>query len=164
MPRLNTDYSKTQMYRLVCNDLTITETYVGHTTNFVKRKCGHKSRCNNENDKKYNLKIYQTIRANGGWDNWMMVLIEDYPCTNSLEACKRERELMEEYDSKMNMIRPFVSNIELTKEKDMYNKEYYKTNNDSILKQKVKYYEKNKDVILQKRRDKQKSLLLLTTL
>jgi hypothetical protein len=26
--------------------------------------------------KRYNLKLYQIIRANGGWDNWDMIEIE----------------------------------------------------------------------------------------
>lgn len=109
MPRLPIDFSRTQMYRIVCKDTSITDIYVGHTTKWRERKCKHQSVCNNENDKHYNIKIYQTIRANGGWINWDMILIEDYPCTNSLEARKRERELMEEYDAKMNEKRPFAT-------------------------------------------------------
>ena len=38
MPRKETDYSKTVIYKIVCNDLTITDIYVGHTTDFVVRK------------------------------------------------------------------------------------------------------------------------------
>ena len=36
------------IYKIVCNDLSITDCYVGHTTDFVKRKCNHKIICNNE--------------------------------------------------------------------------------------------------------------------
>jgi len=43
-----TDFSKTVMYKIVCNDLNVKECYVGHTINMVKRKCVHKSACNNE--------------------------------------------------------------------------------------------------------------------
>ena len=31
MPKKIIDYSKTIIYKIVCNDLTITEVYVGHT-------------------------------------------------------------------------------------------------------------------------------------
>ncbi len=48
MPKTKIDYSKTIIYRIVCKDLSITECYVGHTTNFTKRKCQHKNDCNNE--------------------------------------------------------------------------------------------------------------------
>ena len=64
MPKKLIDYSKTIIYKIVCNDLTITEVYVGHTTNFIKRKAPHKYNCNNPNSKSYNFKIYNIIRNN----------------------------------------------------------------------------------------------------
>ena len=45
MPRKPIDYSKTISYKIVCNDLSITDCYVGHTTDFTKRKSHHKSDC-----------------------------------------------------------------------------------------------------------------------
>jgi hypothetical protein len=41
------DYKKTIIYKIVCNDLNITDVYVGHTTNFINRKARHKYDCNN---------------------------------------------------------------------------------------------------------------------
>jgi hypothetical protein len=38
MPKTIIDYSKCVMYKIVCNDLEITDIYVGHTTNFTRRK------------------------------------------------------------------------------------------------------------------------------
>ena len=49
MPKKIIDYSKTIIYKIVCNDLNITDLYIGHTTNFIKRKATHKSNCNNIN-------------------------------------------------------------------------------------------------------------------
>ena len=69
MPKTAIDYSKTVMYKIVCRDPNIKEIYVGHTVNFIKRKSRHHGSCNCESDKAYNLKIYQCIRANGGWNN-----------------------------------------------------------------------------------------------
>ena len=66
MPRLSIDYQKTVIYKIVCNDLTVTYIYVGMTTDFTNRKYNHKSDCNNITDKHYNFKIYDIIRANGG--------------------------------------------------------------------------------------------------
>ena len=91
MPLTQIDYSNTCFYKIVCNDLSITECYVGHTTDFRSRKSNHKSDCNNENGKSYNFRIYQFIREQGGWSNWSMVLIEQISCANSLDALKRER-------------------------------------------------------------------------
>jgi len=100
------------MYKIVCKDLNVKDCYVGHTTDMTKRKCGHKHVCNNEKNKDHNLKIYKIIRENGGWDNWTMVLVETFPCKDKHEACRRERELYEELDAKMNTLRPYITQEE----------------------------------------------------
>jgi len=112
MPKTPTDYGKTIIYKIVCNDLSVKECYVGHTINMTKRKCWHKSACNNENDKAYNFKIYKIIRENGGWSNWSMLLVEKFPCKDKYEACKREREVYEELDAKMNTRIPYITQEE----------------------------------------------------
>ncbi len=71
MPRTPIDYSKTVIYKIVCNDLSITDCYVGSTTDFTKRKCKHKSLC-----LKSDMKLYSFIRNNGNWENWAMLEIE----------------------------------------------------------------------------------------
>ena len=45
MPRTAVDYSKTIIYKIVCNDLNVKDIYVGSTTDFTKRKNKHKSCC-----------------------------------------------------------------------------------------------------------------------
>ena len=84
MPRTCKDNTKSVVYRIVQNHITL---YIGSTTNFVKRKANHKSDCNNEKKKSFHFPIYKYIRANGGWDNgFQIVLIQEYPlCKNSLE-------------------------------------------------------------------------------
>ena len=51
MPSRELDYSNTHFYKLVCRDITITDLYVGHTTNFKSRKFTHKSNVTNVNSK-----------------------------------------------------------------------------------------------------------------
>ena len=60
MPKTIIDYSKTIIYRIVCKDLTIKDCYIGHTTNFIKRKQAHKNVCNSDNinHKNYNIYLY----------------------------------------------------------------------------------------------------------
>ena len=41
MPK-TADYSKGFIYKIVCNDITIPNLYVGSSTDWVKRKCQHK--------------------------------------------------------------------------------------------------------------------------
>ena len=60
------DYQKTIIYKFVCDDLSITDIYVGATTDMIRRKAGHKKCCNNPNDKHYNFKIYQSMRKMAG--------------------------------------------------------------------------------------------------
>ena len=74
------DYSKCCIYKIEhIDDETLL--YVEHTTNFSKRKGEHKNSCKNENaNSTYNLKLYQMIRENGGFEMFKMIEVEKYPC------------------------------------------------------------------------------------
>ena len=74
------------IYKLVSRDINVPELYVGSTCSFRARKAQHKKRCNNENDKKYKYNVYQYIRANGGWDLFDMIQIEELLRTNVLSG------------------------------------------------------------------------------
>ena len=137
MPKKDINYSKTIIYKIVCNDLNITDVYVGHTTNFIKRKARHKSDCNNINGKAYNYKIYTIIRDNGGFENWSMIEIEKFQdCNDINEASARERYYYELLNAKLNTNCP-ARNV----------KEYQEINKDKIKEYKNEYYEKNKEII-----------------
>lgn len=105
MPKNNIDYSNTIIYKIYCNDETISDVYVGHTTNFYVRKYQHKNACN---DLKHNYKIYKTIRENGGWNNWNMVEIANYNCKNSTEARIKEQQHYEELKPSLNCCPPYA--------------------------------------------------------
>ena len=145
MPRLPIDYSKTVIYKIVANDLSITDCYVGSTTDFVRRKAGHKSICTNEKGRDYNLKVYKTIRDNGGWAEWCMVEIEKYPCNDVNEATSRERYWFEILNSDLNSQYPQRSKAEFYKDnrdrKLLYQKQYRKDHIDEI----TKYEEEHKN-------------------
>jgi hypothetical protein len=107
------DYQNTVIYKIVCRDLSIKDLYVGSTTNFNNRKRGHIASCEFESNPSYNLKLYQFIRLNGGWDNWSMEEIERFPCDNSNEALTRERYWIETLSANLNSTkRPAVSRDE----------------------------------------------------
>jgi hypothetical protein len=151
MPKIAMDYSRTIIYKIVCNDVNIKDLYVGHTTNFVKRKNGHKSDCNNVNSKQYNIYVYQFIRNNGGWDNFNMVIIEKYPCNDRLEASRYERYWIETLNATLNKRIP--SRIKKEHYEDNKSnileqqKIYRKTNKSKITQQKQNFYENNKEKI-----------------
>jgi len=157
MPKAPTDYSKTNIYKIVCNDLRVKDCYVGHTINMTKRKCGHKTRCNNEKNKNHNFKIYKIIRENGGWDNWNMLLVEKFPCKDKYEACKREREVYEELDAKLNTKRPYRTQEELKEDIKDYGKQYRQEHKAERKEKRKQYCEDHKEEIqqYQKEYDKQ---------
>lgn len=108
MPKDNIDYSNTIIYKIFCNNQDIKDIYIGHTTNFVKRKYQHKILCNNGSGKQF--KIYDIIRDNGGWDNWTMVEIAKYKCKDATEARIREQEHYDLLKPNLNTINPISNN------------------------------------------------------
>lgn len=153
MPRKPIDYSKTVIYKLVCNDIEVTDVYVGSTTSMVKRKNKHKCACNTTHSKKRNLKIYKIIRNNGGWSNWTMILIENYPCKNKLEASARERHWFELLNATMNTQVPSRTQAQYIKDNKEalyeYRKQHYRDNKDMYLEKQKQYNEVNKEYIAQ---------------
>jgi hypothetical protein len=117
MPKDNIDYSNTIIYKIYCKEANITDTYVGHTTNFIKRKYQHKHQCNNLNNK---LKIYNVIRENGGWNNWDMIEIAKYNCNDITEARIKEQKHYEELKSSLNSYPPFINKTPFFCEKCNY--------------------------------------------
>ena len=163
MPKLPMDYSKCCIYKIEHDD-DESLVYIGHTTNFDKRKTQHKGSCKNDNDKHYNLKIYQMIRQNGGWDAFKMLEVEKYPCNDKREAERRENEVMKELKTSMNTKKSFRTQDEKTeyhtnyrelhKEKiQEYKKEYYKSNKPKIQERMKEYRENNKPKIQEREKE-----------
>lgn len=139
MPKIEMNYNNTIIYKLICNDLEIKSCYVGHTTNFIKRKYSHKSHCNNKNSKHYNLLVYKTIRENGDWNNWSMIEIEKYNCNDLNEALARERYWIEELKADLNKQVPTRTQ-----------KEWFEENKEQKKEWREKYREENKDKLNKK--------------
>jgi hypothetical protein len=163
------NYGKTVVYSISCKDQTVNDTYIGHTTDFCQRYKCHKSSCNNELSKSYNYKLYTTIRENGGWDNWDMLIIEDYPCNNVDDARERERYWIEFLSSSLNIVIPNRSKKEYSQLYNIINREhlsdcakiyrannqdkikaYIENNKEKINEQKKEWYEEHKSAILEK--------------
>lgn len=175
MPKKVIDYSKSVIYKIVSKDLDVTDLYVGSTTELVKRKCKHKCSCNNDKDAQYNLSVYKFIRENGGWDNWDIILIEIYPCTNKFELLSRERYYIELLNAKLNHNIPLQTEKEYwnrhkdkMREKNKRNRENHKNEKKErdrqyyiLNKDKIKdYQERNKENINEKARIRYQKLKL----
>jgi len=124
MPPKAIDYSNTIIYKIQHED-NEELLYVGHTTDFTKRKCQHKHSCNNPNSKEYNRKVYQMIRDNGDWECFKMIEIKKYPCNNANEASAEEDRIMRELKANMNSNKAYTG---LTKKE--YNKQWRNDNPD----------------------------------
>lgn len=141
------DYSRTVIYKLVNKDVNIKPCYIGFTTDIFRRKAKLKMECNNNKYKNYNSKMNVEIRNNGGFDNYEVIIIENYPCNNSNEAKIRERFWNETLNAIEKPIQKPVFTkeekeevekvfdelvctfIDEQKEKEkQYNKEYYQKN------------------------------------
>ena len=130
------NYSNSSIYKLCSNDSDIKDIYIGSTTNFRTRKNGHKSTCHNNSSKGHDLKVYQFIRENGGWDAFDMVELERYKATDKRSLHTRERYWIDTLQPVLNSQIPtqtlqdyYVNNKESIKLK---NKQYREINKESI--------------------------------
>ena len=124
------------IYSITCKDVLVTGIYVGSTSDFYHRENRHKS---HSNDEKKTSKLYDTIRANGGWVNWEFKILESFTC-EKYEALIRERYYIDKLQSDLNTNMPYRSLEEYKFFSDEANKQY-RVNNKEEIKQ---YYVENK--------------------
>jgi hypothetical protein len=147
--------------------------YVGMTSSIIWRKYKHKSDCNNVNSKCYNIPVYKYIRENGGFNAWVIEMLEEVEYDSRTEAYKRERYWLELEGSKLNSVIPSRTQKEFYNDnreqilqhckeyRDMnkertaqYHKEYNAKNSEKVSQQHKERYAKNKEIILQKGRER----------
>ena len=92
MPKI--DYSKTVIYQIKCKDTSIPYIYVNFTCNTYIKLYLYKKEYKNGKQ----CELFSKIRKNGGWENWDMIILEKYPCTNKDESKQR----LDFWKSKLN--------------------------------------------------------------
>ena len=80
----------------------MTEIYIVSTKSIRNRKSAHKGACTNTSHKQYCNKLYTYIRANGGWDNWDIRVIENVEYSHKYELLMRERYWIEQLKASLN--------------------------------------------------------------
>jgi hypothetical protein len=145
MPKIEVDYSHTIIYKICCKEPNIKDIYVGHTTNFIKRKNQHKGLCNNLDSNNSNPYVYQFIRNHGGWENWSMIQIEEYNLKNRREAEAKEHYWIEQLSSTLNSNNPYAMCKEAPQ---LYKQNWYEENKEEILQKSKNNYEENKETKL----------------
>lgn len=147
------DYSKSCIYMIKTGN----DTYIGSTCEFKKRIRHHNSHLYNDRLKDYNLKLYKTIRENN--KKWEMIKLHDFPCNNDTELRIEERRVYDALQPTLNVYKPYIS----TEERKDFLKDYMKSyninykigeNRENYLISKKKYYENNKDNILNKQKER----------
>ena len=115
-----------RIYKLVNNyDCAI---YIGSTKQILsKRFYKHKN-----NSKCFNYQIYQYVFENGNWDQWRIILIEEFKCLSQQDMLKKEQYYIDLYKNDSNYI--LLNQVRAYKTKEQ-KKEYIKQ---------YQYNEKNK--------------------
>jgi len=114
--------------------------YVGSTKDFKGRKSDHK--CQSQTS---NLKVYQMIRENGGWEQFDMIELNQVEGTQ-LEARQEEERDRIELNASLNSNRAF-------RDKKVYQKEYREQNQEHI----KQYLEENRNHILEQMKQYRKN-------
>jgi hypothetical protein len=129
------DFSKALIYKIICKNPEIKDVYIGSTCNFKKRINNHK-----KDSKNKNLKVYNCINENGGWDNWAVEIIQKYPCTGF-----EELKILEDH---------YIKEMGTLNGKNAVHdkKEYRQLNIDKISERERQYYQLNKDKISERDR------------
>ena len=122
------------------------EIYVGSSNNFKRRQKDHEGNIYNENDSKYNLKLYKTIRANNC--EWEMTIYEDNLSMSKDELCKYEEEIRLLLGATLNSQRAYRTKEQLKEESAKRHKLFYDKNKEQIKEKEKIRYDNNKEHIL----------------
>ena len=119
--------------------------YVGSTANLSNRKRTHKNSCNNPNFKDHNILLYKTMRENGGFNNFKMVILGTTEQITKREAQAIEEQYRLKEQATLNSIRCYRTEEQKKEDKKQYNQDH----KEEITEQKKQYYEANKAKILE---------------
>jgi len=128
-------------YKIACLDDSCDLFYIGSTANWKARNYTHKHNCTNENSTKYNYKVYQTIRENGGWYNFKMIQIGTREQLTKRQAEEIEDVYRLELKASMNGRRCYTTEEQKREYQKEYHKEYYEANEEYF----KEYREANKE-------------------
>ena len=81
------------------------EYYIGSTVNINTRKAHHKKNVTNKVSRTYWCKIYQYIRAKGGWNNFEFEVLETGQYVDKKEIKQKEQEYITRFNPTLNSVR-----------------------------------------------------------
>jgi len=105
MPSSKIDYSKTLIIKIVSKDLKKKEFFLDYCQGLTNKVYLLKKQCNDEKHKKYNSDMNKFIREHGGWDNFDVIIVEEYKeCKNSSDAKMRLRYLYDKIEKESKTV------------------------------------------------------------
>ena len=129
---------------------SLADIYVGSCKDMRKRMITHKSNCYNEKRKEYNLKVYQFIRANGGWSNFVM---EEIDTCDVERLYQMEQEYIDKLNPSLNSQRAYNTEEYIKENNKERHKEWRDKNKEYIKEKKKEWYENNKEYIKEQRKE-----------
>ncbi len=111
------------VYKLYCDG--VDGFYIGSSFDMKDRKRCHKSNCNNPKSKDYDLKVYQYIRANGGFDNWKFEILETAIFENKNALRIREQHYKNLLIPSLNDRDAYITEEEKQEKQRNYNKNHF---------------------------------------
>ena len=138
----NTIYS---MYKIVPKNKESIYCYVGHTANFFEREKQHFSCSINIDNNKHHQLVYQTIRNNGGWDEWNIAILEELKDTTRIQSQIKEQEWIDKLQSNLNMLKAHITEEQTKEYNKKYNKDYYLENKEKLAQYSKEYHLNNKE-------------------
>lgn len=82
------NYNNTIIYKIFCKSPEVEDFYIGHTTNFLRKKQYHREMSINPKDNDF---LHQFINNNGGFTNFNMVYLD------VITNCNNHREIEKIY-------------------------------------------------------------------
>jgi len=134
-----------KLYKEGCEDF-----YIGSTKHIIQRKQEHKSICNNKNAPNHNLKVYEYIRNNGGFDEWSFEIMEHIRNSiNAKELRDVEKKYIKELKPSLNMVVP-----------NRTIREWHADNKQKVYLQRKQYRENNKELIKQQKKEARQKYIM----
>ena len=101
-------FSKFCIYQIYPTNIEASDNcrYIGSTVNFNRRKAQHRKNTTNKRSKLYNSSLYVFIRQMGGFDNFIIEKIIDYPCESKAQGLLKEKEYIMNAKSLLNTNNP----------------------------------------------------------
>lgn len=133
------------IYKIFCLDSKIDCCYIGSTKNINRRMREHKMNVTNEKKREYKYPVYETIRQNGGWDNWKYIILANVNVKSYHQLRNFEKIYIKNTKNTLNTLIPARTR-----------KEHYQDERSKILAYKRSYHQNNRVEICRKRREKYK--------